>query len=67
MGIDGYLTPSLGQESLWSVAGHCRGCLYTARPVAPRFIGSGQEYIGESSSAETQHWGKGGVDGSTPI
>ena len=49
---------SLGPESLWSGAGHCRSYLHTARLVAVPWMGSGQECIGGGESARC--WGVGG-------
>ena len=34
-GMCGHFPLSLGQESLWSGAEPCWGCLHTAKPVAP--------------------------------
>lgn len=49
-----YLSLSLGQWSLWSGAGLCRGCLYAARLASVPWVGSGQESIGEGESIEAQ-------------
>lgn len=42
-----------------SGAGLCMGFLHTARPMAPHWMRSGQELIGESRFTETQYgvWG----------
>ena len=41
----GYLSLSLGQESLWSGAGRYRGYLHTARPVIPPCVDCGQSLV----------------------
>lgn len=42
IGMCGYLPLSPGQESLWSGAGPCQGCLHIDRLVAPLWINSCQ-------------------------
>lgn len=55
--ICGYYFLSVGQESLWSGAVHCRDCLPTARLGALTHIGSGREHIEAVRSPETRHEG----------
>ena len=40
----GYLSLFLGKDPHWNCAGPCWGCLQTAPPVEPPWIGSGQQW-----------------------
>lgn len=52
--VYGSLPLSLGQKSLWSVAGHCQGCLHNARLLKLLWMCSGQGYIRRSRSTGQQ-------------
>lgn len=50
--VCGDLSSSVEQRSLWSSGGPCQDCLHSAKLVALLWIGSGQEHIRKSVSAE---------------
>ena len=51
----GYISLSQEHESLWNGDGCCKGYLYTARPVALPYMGSGLRSIVKDRYANTQH------------